>query len=242
MVNNKNISGILLWITLFSIAMAYLESSVVVYLRAIMYPGGFDFPLVPIEPRLAVTELFREAATIIMLLGAGILAGRTKAEKFGWFIYCFGVWDIFYYLFLKALLNWPDSLFTWDILFLIPVTWVGPVISPVIVAFTMVVFGLLIHRFTNQNWSTYINFREWTMLISGSLVLILAFIWEYSGFILKHYSLRDIWSLPSAEPLYDLSIQYIPERFNWPLFWFGEGLILMGIALFYWRNNNLNKT
>jgi hypothetical protein len=114
--------------------MGYMESSVVVYLRAIMYPDGFGFPLAPFDSHLAVTEIFREVATIIMLLGAGIIAGKTFPERFAWFIYCFAIWDIFYYVFLKALLGWPESFMTWDILFLIPATWVGPVISPIIVS------------------------------------------------------------------------------------------------------------
>src|SRR4030043_48057 len=126
-----------IWLTVFSIAMAYLESAVVVYLRAIMYPEGFDFPLAPMQPGIAVTEIFREAATIIMLLGAGYLGGRYLTQRFAWFIYCFAIWDIFYYVFLKMLDHWPASLMTWDILFLIPTTWTGPVLTPLIVSLTM---------------------------------------------------------------------------------------------------------
>ena len=40
----------------------------------------------------------------------------------------FGIWDIFYYVFLKIIYDWPKSLFDWDILFLIPLPWWGPVI------------------------------------------------------------------------------------------------------------------
>jgi hypothetical protein len=117
---------LLFWITLFSISMGFLESSVVVYIREIYYPGGFDFPIVTMDKTLAITELLREAATMFMLLSAGIIAGRNTAERFAWFIYCFAVWDIFYYVFLYALLGWPESLLTWDILFIIPVVWDRP--------------------------------------------------------------------------------------------------------------------
>ncbi|MBN2481771.1 MAG: hypothetical protein JXB19_08530, partial [Bacteroidales bacterium] len=134
----KAIGKTWIWLTLFSIAMGFMESAVVVYIREISYPEGFDFPLVPMDNTLEVTEILREAATMIMLLAAGYLGGRTLSERFTWFLYCFAIWDIFYYVFLKLLLGWPASFMTWDILFLIPVAWTGPVITPVIISLTMI--------------------------------------------------------------------------------------------------------
>jgi hypothetical protein len=224
----------LLWLTIFSIAMGYLESSVVVYLRVIMYPEGFGFPLAPFEPNLALTEIIREAATIIMLLGAGIIAGKTFSERFAWFIYCFAIWDIFYYIFLKALLNWPESLMTYDILFLIPATWVGPVITPVIVSLTMIALALII-VFRSRKKDVKITPVEWIFFIGGSHVLILAFIWDYSKFILGRYSIGEIWRMPDTRPLYKLGLQYIPHSFNWILFWIGEILIITGIVILFMR-------
>src|SRR5688500_16415583 len=100
----------LLWVTLFAIAMGYLESAVVVYLRALYYPDGFTFPLAPIGRGLAATEFFRELATILMLVGAGAMAGKNRVQGVAWFFYSFAIWDLTYYLFLKVLLNWPESL------------------------------------------------------------------------------------------------------------------------------------
>ena len=57
-----------IWIVFFALAMGYLESAVVVYLRELYYPEGFDFPMKEMSRILAVTELFREAATLIMIL------------------------------------------------------------------------------------------------------------------------------------------------------------------------------
>lgn len=233
----KSISyfGVLVWITIFSIAMAYLESAVVVYLRALTYPEGFTFPMQPIGRNIALTEIFREAATIIMLIGAGILAGKNFTERFAWFLYSFAIWDIFYYVFLKILINWPSSLLTWDILFLIPVTWVGPVISPVIVSLTMILLAGFIIYFNSKNLKVRINWQIWTLLINGSLVLILSFIWDYSSFILSHYSLSQIWSMPDNHALYDLAQQYVPQSFNWGLFGVGELIILIAITWFAWH-------
>jgi hypothetical protein len=134
----------LIWVSVFGIAFAFVESSVVAYLRALYYPDGFTFPLRVITQQHLAIELAREAATIMMLVAVGILAGGKAWQKFGYFLVAFGVWDIFYYLWLKAILNWPGSFVDWDILFLIPLPWIGPVIAPVLVASLMTVCGLLI--------------------------------------------------------------------------------------------------
>lgn len=225
----------LYWISLFAISMAFLESAVVVYLREILYPGGFRFPLNPISPELAITEILREAATLVMLLAVGIIAGKTPTRRFGWFIYSFGIWDIFYYIFLYLLLGWPDSLLTWDILFLIPTTWTGPVIAPLILSVIMVFFAMTIIGFAQSGINVSIKNREWALLIAGSLVVILAFIWDYSRFIFDHFSLNELVHLTGKKALYDLSLQYIPESFNWFLFSLGLLIILGGIALYFRR-------
>ena len=91
----------------------------VIYLRELYYPVGFKFPVTPIARHVAITELFRELATMVMLLAPAAMLTMKRMERFAWFCYCFGVWDIFYYVFLKAVLDWPASLFDWDILFLV---------------------------------------------------------------------------------------------------------------------------
>ncbi|HEX7411836.1 MAG TPA: hypothetical protein VF298_06815, partial [Bacteroidales bacterium] len=107
-----------IWIILFALAMGYLESAVVVYIRALYYPEGFAFPLKEMAENLAITELFREAATLVMLLAIGFLATTERLHRFAWFLIVFGIWDIAYYFFLKLLIGWPESLLTYDILFL----------------------------------------------------------------------------------------------------------------------------
>src|ERR1051326_2440116 len=211
-----------IWLTLFSIAMGYLETSVVVYLRAIYYPNGFDFPLVNMNTLIAATELGREAATIIMLVGIGIVAGKNSTQRFAWFHYCFAIWDIFYYIFLKLLLNWPGSFFTWDILFLIPLPWVGPVICPVIISLTMILLALLLIYFNEKNPSVKINSKEWLLFIGGSLVIIFSFILDCYRCIHAY----------KGEVL-DAIAQYIPLHFDWWIFWTGEAMIIGAIALMY---------
>jgi len=231
----------LLWLTLFSIAMAYLESAVVVYLRAIMYPEGFNFPLAPMQPGIALTEVFREAATIIMLLGAGYFGGRYLATRFAWFIYCFAIWDIFYYVFLKILVNWPDSPMTWDILFLIPVPWTGPVISPVIVSLAMILLAMIIVFYDRQALTVRINSSEWLLLVTGAVIIFLSFVWDYSAFMLRHYPVGEIVSNPDKNALFNLSLQYVPVHFPWVLFATGMAVILAATGLLFRRHRRLNQ-
>ena len=133
----------------FGVAFAYIESAVVVYLRAIFYPDGFNFPLVAFEkiagfrPYL-ITEIGREAATLVLLFTGSYMLGRNLRRRFAYFLTIFAVWDIFYYSWLKVLIDWPASIMDWDILFLIPVTWAGPVLAPIITSLTMLVIAAVL--------------------------------------------------------------------------------------------------
>ena len=134
-------------VVIFAIAMAWLESATVYYLRVLV--GRLDpyqpNPL-PIHDALGSVELVREAATLVMLLTVGMLAGRTWQTRLGYSAIAFGVWDIFYYVFLKVIYDWPKSLFDWDILFLLPLPWWGPVLAPVSIASLMIVWGTLVSQ------------------------------------------------------------------------------------------------
>lgn len=211
----RNTRHIILWVLIFSIAMGMLESAVVVYLREIYYPNGFSFPLQKIQGHIAATEIIREAATLIMLLCIGFLAGKSFVERFAYFMLSFAIWDIFYYVFLKLLLNWPESLMTWDILFLLPVPWVGPVNAPILLSVLMIVFAGLIIYFSNKLESIRISKKEWFLLILGSLIIIMSFCLDYSANILKHYSIADILTLTNRDSLLSYSSTYIPIRFVW---------------------------
>ena len=230
--------NLIIWISLFSIAMAFMESAVVVYIRELLYPDGFAFPLVELKGSLALTEVIREFATIIMLAGAGIIAGRTFSQRFAWFLYCFAIWDIFYYIFLKLLINWPATFLDWDILFLIPVTWTGPVLSPLLVCILMIALALVVLRFAREGVNTAFRPAEWVLLIIGALILIVSFTWDYSGYILRNYSLGELWNLPGRESFFDLATEYMPVKFNWFLFFSGWIVVLFPIILYHQRLRN----
>lgn len=126
----------------FGVAMGYVEAAVVVYLRAAVTgsvvpaqdPGAFG--------TFEAVEIARELATLVMIAAVGWLAGRTKLERLAWAAVVFGAWDIVYYLGLRLAIGWPPSLETWDILFLVPAPWVGPVWAPILVSVALVGTGL----------------------------------------------------------------------------------------------------
>jgi hypothetical protein len=216
--------------------MGYMETAVVVYLREMYYPGGFGFPLKPIGYSIAITEIIREAATIIMLAGAGVMTGRTLTEKFGNFVYSFAIWDIFYYVFLKLLLQWPDSLLSWDLLFLIPVPWVGPVLCPVINSISMIMLALVIAYFTDINKQARLNMKEWSLLIAGSVIVIISYTLDYSSYILSKFTVSELLDELNRDVILSYASEYIPKHFDWWIYIVGELLILTGIGLFAARN------
>ncbi|MBA3705594.1 MAG: hypothetical protein H0W84_06745 [Bacteroidetes bacterium] len=211
--------------------MGYMETSVVVYLREIYYPDGFKFPLIPISPDIAITEFWREAATIIILIGAGVMSGRNSIQRFVFFLYSFAIWDIFYYVFLKILLGWPESLFSWDILFLIPVPWVGPVIAPCIISLSMILLTFIVVHHQEKGQQIFLTFFEWLLLIFGSITAIVSFMWDYITYLSINGTDKAVWTLSSNNNMFEEVSNYIPQQFNWWLFGIGEGLILIAILL-----------
>ncbi len=171
----------LIWLTVYAVAMAYLESAVVVYLRAIYYPEGFGFPLAPIEPGMAAIEVGRELATLIMLLGVAMVMSDNRWERFLVFSLSFGVWDIFYYVWLWGFLGWPPSLLTWDLLFLVPVPWTGPVLAPVIVSVALIVGSLLLLRVKRRGTRLAFSPSLWLLASAGGGLVLLSFTLDYGA-------------------------------------------------------------
>jgi hypothetical protein len=221
-------------ITIFAIAMALLESAVVIYLREIMYPEGFKFPLAPMHPHLVLTEILREAATLVMLICISLLAAKTFSQRFAWFVYSFAIWDIFYYIFLWLLLGWPESLMTWDVLFLIPATWTGPVITPLLITLLMLLLSVAILVNGEKGKNTHIRPLEWTGLIAGSIIVVVAYITDYMQHMLATFSFGELLKI-SDPRLMEAAQQYIPGKFPWLLFLAGSMVIFFTIIQYILR-------
>lgn len=232
----SNLTRAVLLLTIFSIAMGFMEAAVVIYLRELYYPGGFAFPLSVIPQKISLVELLREAATLIMLWAVGYIAGKNFTERFAFFLFCFGVWDLFYYVFLFVFLDWPSSLLTWDILFLIPVPWIGPVAAPCILAVTMILFTVTVVYFHKQKIFITISKKEWLLLIAGSVTAILSFT---KGFIHYYISQPVVNSVSAVQDFTNKTATYIPLTFPWWLFIAGELLIVAGIFSIIYRYRNV---
>jgi len=131
----------LLWLTLFGVGFAMVEAAVVIYLRQLLHVEGSNITLSGIPRGILTVEIVREFTTLVMLISVGVLAGSRPMGRFGSFIIAFGVWDIFYYVFLSIFHGWPRSFLDWDLLFLIPVPWMAPVLAPVLVSCGLIFSG-----------------------------------------------------------------------------------------------------
>jgi len=214
-----------IWVAIFAVAFAWVESAVVVYLRKIYFDGVFSFPLVVvweegkhvIDPLIKI-EFGREIATIIMLLAVGWAAGRTKFQRFCLFMIAFGIWDIFYYIWLYVMVGWPESLMTWDLLFYVPLPWVGPVITPVLIAAALVGAGSLIIYYGERGYVIRWRWYDMAVEIACGLLIIVAFCWDW----------KNILQVPG-----DIARTGIPNPFAWwlyvPAFLFS--LVYFGLRL-----------
>lgn len=144
---------------------------------------------------------------MVMLACITLAATHNRRQWLAAFLIVFGVWDISFYAGLKLLLNWPASLFTWDILFLLPVPWVGPVLSPILVSLSMIAAGLIVLRRDLQGALPPFRWFQWALIFSGGLIVVLAFTWDFRN----------------------TSNGGMPNPFNWSLFILGELTGLSGL-------------
>jgi len=223
------------FLVLFGIAMGFFEAAVVVYLRQLYYPEGFSFPLKIMAIEGLSIEYLREFSTLVMLFSIAIVAGRSFYERFSYFFLCFGIWDIFYYVWLKVLLDWPQSFLTWDILFLIPIVWTGPVLAPVICALTMIMIAVIILYFQQNGFHVKIKIHEWILLFLGGLIILISFLWEYSNILIQGGFLSHIATLGTDLYFKQVIAGHVPVSFNWYLFMAGEGFIICYLVLFCLR-------
>jgi hypothetical protein len=216
----------LVWLIVFAVAMGFLEGIVVVYLRELYYPQGFDFPLKLMPPHLVSIEWIREIATLIMLAAVGIIAGRNNLQRLMYFLFAFGVWDIFYYVALKLLIGWPASLLTWDLLFLIPVSWLGPVLAPVICSVTMIVMAVLITGKEEKGFTVDSRPVDWILIAGGAAIILFTFLADYLKLILDSGLIGSGGTSDARGQLLLMITNYVPVRYNWFLFIIGELLII----------------
>jgi hypothetical protein len=209
-----------LLVVTFAAGMAWVEAACVYYLRVMVdrvEPYQPD-PL-PIRGILGEVELVREAATLIMLAILGMLAGRTWRARLGYTAVAFGSWDILYYVFLRIISGWPASLFDWDILFLLPLPWWGPVLAPVSVALLMILWGTLVSQRTVGDPRSSVTSTQ----ISGGIGIALAL----------YAFMAD--ALHVMHQGFDATRTVLPTTFNWSVFVVALTLMAAPVAQAAWR-------
>jgi hypothetical protein len=192
----------------FAIAMAWVEAACVFYLRALVGRiNPYQADPLPIGGVTGTVELWREAATLVMIAMIGVLAGRTWRRRAGYAALAFGAWDIFYYIFLRLISGWPKTLFDWDVLFLLPLPWWGPVLAPVSIAMVMILWGTLV----TQSHDAPADAR-WTWALGWTGIVLALGVFTI-----------DAWrALPGGR---DAVRRVLPTTFNWPVF--AVALLLM---------------
>jgi hypothetical protein len=198
------------WVALFAAAMAYVEAAAVVYLRRILGVTDLIRDMAPFDPQIARVEVGRELATLIMITALGWALGRSWQARWAFACYAFGLWDIFYYVWLRVLLRWPGSFLDPDVLFLIPLPWWGPVLSPVLIALLAVIGGAMAARIDDRGGVIRPGPARWAAFLAGTFTVLYAFMAD------------ALAALPaSAEDLGRLK----PTAFLWPVYLIGLGLM-----------------
>lgn len=206
----------IIWVVVFAIAMAYLESAVVVYLRNLYGITDYALGIPPFNDAISIIEIGREIATLVMIMAVGWATGKSFQDRLGYAFLIFGIWDIFYYFWLWIFVKWPSSLFDTDLLFLIPLPWWGPVAAPVMIALLMIISGILAILYEDKNLKLSLSMSWLSIAILSILILLYSF-------------LRDALAILPAELK---AISYIqPSPFNWVIYL--TGYLMLCIDLFY---------
>jgi hypothetical protein len=203
-------------VVLFALAMAWMESATVVYLRTLVDRlEPYQANPLPLEPHLGGVEMIREAATLLMLAAVAWVAGGNARTRFAFFSLAFGVWDLFYYVFLAVIGPWPRTVWDWDVLFLLPLPWWGPVWAPASVALLMVAGGTAVAWGDAKGVATWPNRRAWGAGITGAGIGLYVFMED------------AIRALPAGAEAVRTAL---PAQFNWPVFLAALGFMTVPVA------------
>jgi hypothetical protein len=204
------------WMALFAVSMAYFESAVVVYLRRLYNINDLMISKPLLDPQIGAIEVGREAASLLMLLAVGWVAGKRFQSRLGFTLFAFGIWDIFYYIWLVVFIGWPGSVMDMDILFYIPLPWWGPVLAPVLIATLMIAAGAYAVIKDDNGLPMHANPFDWLAITGGIGIMLYAFMADALN----------------ALPANTLTLHTLrPAHFNWPVFLIGLGLA----AIVVWR-------
>jgi hypothetical protein len=113
-----------------------------------------------------------------MLVAVGWIAGTGWFERLAWVAIAFGTWDIAYYGWLRVMIDWPASLATLDVLFLVPLPWTGPVWAPIAVSVALIAVGLLAAGRLRRGVALSLRRAEVGAGVVGGLLVVASFMLE----------------------------------------------------------------
>ncbi|MCF7885109.1 MAG: hypothetical protein K9M80_01320 [Candidatus Marinimicrobia bacterium] len=172
-------------------------------------PGNPFFPVIVIQNKHLIIEIFREIFSLTVVFLIAYLSGNNYREKFAALMFTFGLWDIFYYIWLFIIHQWPPSWMTWDVLYRVPIMWTGPVIAPLIVSVCLVSSALIIFYIEHNKIEIEFTSGMWIFEIIAGTGVIISFVWNSQS------TLRGAW----------------PGGFPW---WLFLPSILLGLIVFYY--------
>jgi hypothetical protein len=163
-----------------------------------------------------VVEVGREICTLLLMIAVAALTKGPFPRRLASFTFVFGIWDLSYYAALWLFEGWPASPADWDLLFLLPVPWFGPVLAPVVISAIGIAGAVSVHLILDRRGKLVVP-RFGFALINSALAA-----WEIS--FVGHPG-------PRTE---------FPAGYCWWLFLLGVALSLAGYLL-TWRRNGWGR-
>jgi hypothetical protein len=115
--------------------------------------------------------------------------------------------------------DWPKSLFDWDILFLLPLPWWGPVLAPVCIALLMIVWGTFATQFADRRAASLTR-TSWSLNGLGIALALYVFMADALGTV--HLGI-------------EVARNVLPKPFNWSAFCVALTLMATPVAQMGWR-------
>lgn len=210
-------------VVLYALAMAWVESAVVFYIRSMIDRiEPYQANPLPIVGGFGLAEIVREASTLVMLFTVGWLAGRTWRSRIAYALLAFGIWDIGYYLWLVPLTGWPNAITDWDILFLIPLPWWGPVWSPVSIALLMAAFGTIVGRQDSAEKPLWPRRLSCVSVVLGVMLALWVFMADAIDIVIAGGGTRELREL-------------LPIHFRWGWYLLAFGLMAVPVIDVWWQ-------
>jgi hypothetical protein len=98
--------------------------------------------------------------------------GQNALQKFCFFMIAFGIWDLFYYVWLWVMASWPENLMTWDFLF-----------SSLLVASAMAGVGSSFIYCEGKSHVIHWRWYDWLVESTCGFLLMVAFCFDWKNIL-----------------------------------------------------------